>query len=84
MTHFTIQPKKSYFNCQIFHRNHLSRLLAAKILGQIERSDFITRPLLSDYENILCRHPLADEVCVGVDEVDNPVVVFGVLIADAS
>lgn len=51
---------------------------------QIEGSDFITRPLLSDYENILCCHPLSDEVCVGVDEADNAVVVFGVLIADAS
>lgn len=58
--------------------------VAAEILGQNEGSDFITRPLLSDYENILCCHPLADEVCVGVDEADNPVVVFGILIADAS
>ena len=58
--------------------------MAAEILGKMKGATSSRGPSLLAMTNILCGYSFFDEGGVGVDEVDDAVVVGGVLIADAS
>lgn len=58
--------------------------VAAEILGKMNGATSSRGRSVLTMTNILCCYSFFDEVGIGVDEVDDAVVVGGVLVADAS
>lgn len=63
---------------------HQTPPVAAEIFGNMSRATSSRGRSVLTMTNILCCYSFFDEVGVGVDEVDDAVVIGSVLIADAS